>query len=64
MLVPFFYELRQARLPVSITEYLNFLGALQAGVGRNRVDDFYYLARTCLIKDEGHFDKFDHYLSC
>lgn len=63
MLIPFFYELRQARLPVSITEYLNFLGALKAGVGNNRVEDFYYLARTCLIKDEGHFDKFDQVFS-
>lgn len=63
MLIPFFYELRSARLPVSITEYLSFLGALESRVADYTVEHFYYLARTCLIKDESQFDKFDQVFS-
>ena len=59
MLLPFFYQLRQAKLPVSITEYLSFLGTLEAKIGDFTVEHFYYLARTCLVKDEGLFDRFD-----
>ena len=65
MLIDFFYTLRSAKLPVSVKEYLTLLEALQANVvGPNsddayRIDDFYYLSRTALVKDEKHFDKFD-----
>jgi uncharacterized protein with von Willebrand factor type A (vWA) domain len=64
MLIDFFYTLRAAKLPVSIKEYLSLLEALQANVvGPNSdacsMDDFYYLSRTALVKDEKHFDKFD-----
>ena len=73
MLIDFFYTLRSAKLPVSVKEYLMLLEALQAGVvGPNsggsdedenegfwKIDDFYYLSRTILVKDEKHFDKFD-----
>ncbi len=59
MLINFFYTLRAARLKVSVKEYLTLLEALQAGVIGPSVDDFYYLARTSLVKDEAHFDKFD-----
>ncbi len=65
MLIDFFYTLRAAKLPVSVKEYLMLLEALQAGVGGPRsedgwsLDDFYFLARTTLVKDEKHFDKFD-----
>jgi len=65
MLIDFFYTLRAARLPVSVKEYLTLLEALQAGVVGPRnpeacsIDDFYYLARTTLVKDERHYDKFD-----
>ena len=65
MLIDFFYTLRSAKLPVSVKEYLMLLEALQADVvGPNsedafRIDDFYYLSRTALVKDEKHYDKFD-----
>jgi len=63
MLIDFFYTLRAAKLKVSVTEYLSLLEALQAGVlddeGGPSVDKFYVLARTALVKDEAHFDKFD-----
>ena len=65
MLIDFFYTLRAAKLPVSVKEYLTLLEALQADVvgptnpDACSMDDFYYLARTALVKDERHFDKFD-----
>lgn len=65
MLIDFFYTLRAAKLPVSVKEFLTLLEALQADVVGPRqpeactIDDFYYLARTTLVKDEKHFDKFD-----
>jgi hypothetical protein len=51
--------LRSAGLPASITEYLTLMGAMKAGVAEYSVDDFYYLARATLVKDERHLDKFD-----
>jgi uncharacterized protein with von Willebrand factor type A (vWA) domain len=67
MLIDFFYTLRAAKLPVSVTEYLALLETLQAGVigplapegTGDSLDDFYFLSRTVLIKDEKHYDKFD-----
>ncbi len=65
MLIDFFYTLRAGQLPVSVKEYLSLLEALQAGVVGPKsedgwsIDDFYHLARTVLVKDEKHFDKFD-----
>jgi uncharacterized protein with von Willebrand factor type A (vWA) domain len=59
MLIDFFTTLRAAKLPVSVREYLTLLEALQAGVIGPSVDDFYFLARTTLVKDETLFDKFD-----
>ncbi|MBG6078962.1 vWA domain-containing protein [Rubrivivax gelatinosus] len=59
MLIDFFYTLRAAKLPVSVKEFLTLLEALQAGVVDGSVDDFYYLARATLVKDEAHYDKFD-----
>ena len=65
MLISFFYALRDAKLPVSVKEYLTLLEALKADVvgptnpDACTMDDFYYLARTALVKDEKHFDKFD-----
>ena len=59
MLIPFFYTLREARLPVSVKEYLTLLEALKAGVIGPSIDDFYYLSRATLVKDEAHFDRFD-----
>jgi len=59
MLVDFFLHLRAARLPVSINELLTLLEALQKDVIGPSLDDFYFLARTCLIKDESGFDRYD-----
>jgi uncharacterized protein with von Willebrand factor type A (vWA) domain len=59
MLIDFFYSLRAAKLPVSVKEYLTLLEALQARVIAPSLDEFYYLSRMTLVKDEQHFDKFD-----
>lgn len=59
MFVTFFNELKAAKLPVSLREYLTLLEALQKGVSVGRVEDFYYLARAALVKDERHLDRFD-----
>jgi uncharacterized protein with von Willebrand factor type A (vWA) domain len=68
MLLDFFYTLRAAQLPVSVKEYLVLLEALQANVvgpqaGACSIDDFYFLSRTTIVKDEKHFDKFDRAFS-
>ena len=59
MLVQFFFELREAGVPVTITEFLMLLEALRARVAQVSAQDFYYLARACLVKDERHYDRFD-----
>ena len=59
MLVQFFFELRSAGVPVSTTEFLMLLEALRARVAQLSAQDFYYLARACLVKDERHYDRFD-----
>jgi hypothetical protein len=59
VLVRFFFELRTAGIPVSITEFLALLAALEARVAGVSAQDFYYLARACLVKDERHYDRFD-----
>lgn len=59
MLVEFFEKLRRARIPVSITEFLALLEALQKRVSGFDVEEFYFLARAVLVKDERHFDRFD-----
>jgi uncharacterized protein len=59
MLVRFFLALKNAGIPVSITELLMLLEALKAGLGEVSAERFYYLARTCMVKDERHYDRFD-----
>lgn len=59
MLLNFFYGLRKAQLPVSINELLTLLETLEKHVAFASIDDFYYLSRACMIKDETHYDKFD-----
>src|SRR5258707_953414 len=59
MLVRFFFLLRRAGVPVSITELLTLLEALKAGLGGLDAERFYYLARTCLVKDERYYDRYD-----
>ncbi|MBI1340222.1 VWA domain-containing protein [bacterium] len=55
----FFTELRAAKVPVSLKEYLTLLEAMDKGAIDMSVDDFYYLSRATLVKDEKHIDKFD-----
>jgi uncharacterized protein with von Willebrand factor type A (vWA) domain len=59
MLIDFFLHLKAKKLPVSTREFLTLLEALQEHVAGHSIDDFYFLARTCLVKDETHYDKFD-----
>ena len=59
MFLNLFYELKQAKVPVSVREYLTLLEAMDEDVAALKVEDFYYLARTCLVKDERHLDRFD-----
>lgn len=59
MLIDFFFTLKKARIPVSIKEFLVLLEALEKNVIDSSLDEFYFLARTALVKDESHFDKFD-----
>jgi uncharacterized protein with von Willebrand factor type A (vWA) domain len=59
MFTHFILSLRQAGVPASVTEYLALLGAVQAGVADYSVEDFYFLSRAALVKDERHLDRFD-----
>ncbi len=59
MLTRFFFMLREGGIKPSITELLTLLEALKAGVAGTNVDDFYFLSRSCLVKDETLFDRFD-----
>ena len=59
MFTRFFLELRQAGVPATIKEYLTLLEALKAGAAAYDVEDFYYLSRAALVKDERHLDRFD-----
>ena len=63
MLINFFMELKKARIPVSITELLHLLEVLKARLVYADIDEFYYLSRMTLVKDERHFDKFDRAFS-
>lgn len=55
----FFLRLRDAQIPVSLKEYLTLLEAMKAGLAAYNVDQFYYLSRATLVKDERNLDKFD-----
>ncbi|MEC7572280.1 MAG: VWA domain-containing protein, partial [Pseudomonadota bacterium] len=55
----FFYELKRAQVPVSLREYLTLLEAVEAGLANYAIEDFYYLSRSALVKDERHIDRFD-----
>jgi hypothetical protein len=59
MFVTFFNELRSARIPVSLLEYLTLMDAMEKDLAGRRVEDFYYLARAALVKDERNLDRFD-----
>lgn len=59
MFLPFFETLRTAGVPVSLREYLSFLEGMSLGLATYDVDAFYYFARTAMVKDERHLDRFD-----
>ncbi|MEO0591840.1 MAG: VWA domain-containing protein, partial [Pseudomonadota bacterium] len=59
MFLPFFENLRAANVPVSLREYLSFLEGMKRGIATYDVEAFYYLARTTMVKDERHIDRFD-----
>src|SRR5881296_140851 len=59
MLIDFFLKLKSHRLPVSVKEYLTLLEAMRKKVIGPSIDDFYYLSRASLVKDEANYDKFD-----
>lgn len=59
MLIDFFLTIRAAKVPCSVREYLDLVEAVQKHVAFADLDDFYALARLCLVKDEKHYDKFD-----
>lgn len=59
MLLTFFTNLRAAKVPCTLREYLLLLEALEADLADKSVEDFYYLSRACLVKDERNLDKFD-----
>jgi uncharacterized protein with von Willebrand factor type A (vWA) domain len=63
VLIDFFLKLKSHKLPVSIKEYLTLLEAIEKKVIGPSIDEFYYLSRTALVKDEANFDKFDRAFS-
>ncbi len=59
MFVTFFHELKSAGVPVTLREYLTLMEAMDKDLASRRVEDFYYLSRAALVKDERNLDKFD-----
>ncbi|MBV8890230.1 MAG: VWA domain-containing protein [Alphaproteobacteria bacterium] len=59
MFISFFLELRQAKVPVSLREFLTLQEAMRERVTAFDIDEFYFLARSALVKDERHLDRFD-----
>lgn len=59
MLIDFFREVKAAKVPVSLKEFLDLMEALDKKLVFADIEEFYYLSRLCLVKDERHFDKFD-----
>ncbi|MHB8124848.1 MAG: vWA domain-containing protein [Desulfitobacteriaceae bacterium] len=59
MFTSFFYQLRREGVPVSITEWMTLMEALNAGLAESSLSGFYYLARAVLVKSESHFDQYD-----
>ena len=59
MLIQFFLQLKEAKVPVSVREFLTLLEALKTGVINPSINEFYQLSRMTLVKDEQHFDRFD-----
>ena len=58
MFIQFFQALKSAKIPVSVREYLTLMQALEADLAGRSVEDFYYLSRAALVKDERFLDRF------
>ena len=63
MFLPFFENLREANIPVSLREYLTFLEAVKAGLVTYDIEGFYFLGRAAMVKDERHLDRYDRAFS-
>jgi len=63
MFIPFFLQLKQAKIPVSLREYLTLLEAMDADLVTYDVEGFYHLSRSALVKDERNLDRFDRVFS-
>ncbi|MCJ9672355.1 MULTISPECIES: VWA domain-containing protein [unclassified Neorhizobium] len=63
MFIPFFLHLKEAKIPVTLREFLDLLEGVEEGIADFDVEAFYFLARTALVKDERHIDKFDRVFS-
>jgi len=59
VLINFFFELRKGGVPATLKEFLTLMEALDKRVVSGSVEEFYWLARVCLVKDESHYDRFD-----
>src|SRR2546430_8948677 len=59
MFVTFFHDLKAAGVPVTLREYLTLMEAMEHDLAGRKVEDFYYLSRAALVKDERNLDKFD-----
>ena len=59
MFTQFFLDLKAAGVPVTLREYLTLMEAMDADVAEQKIENFYYLARSALVKDERNLDKFD-----
>lgn len=63
MFIPFFLKLKEAKIPVTLREFLTLLEGLKRGLATFDVEEFYYLSRAALVKDERHLDRFDQVFS-
>ncbi|ATN36458.1 VWA domain-containing protein [Rhizobium sp. ACO-34A] len=63
MFIPFFLKLKEAKIPVTLREFLALLEGVEAGLADFDTEAFYFLARTALVKDERHIDRFDRVFS-
>jgi uncharacterized protein with von Willebrand factor type A (vWA) domain len=59
MFIDFFFKVKQAKIPATIREWLMLVEAMEKNLVMYNIDDFYYLSRACLVKDEKYFDRFD-----
>ena len=59
MFTVFFHELKAAGLPVTVREYLTLMEGMDKNLASQKIEDFYFLSRAILVKDERNLDKFD-----